>query len=76
MIVFAFLNPHVVSCFFLCLSSFPSCATLSQACLFEVPVTYMGSLGYFPAWGIMLQNGRSSERLLLMGGLVCAACLA
>jgi hypothetical protein len=41
--------------------------------LLEVHVTYLGSLGYFPAWGPLLLNGRSSERLLLMGGPVCAA---
>jgi hypothetical protein len=63
------LNPHVV-CFFLCLASCPNYAILSQA-----PVTYLGSLGYFPAWGLMLPGGRPQESLLLMGGLVCAACL-
>jgi hypothetical protein len=31
-------------------------------------VTYLGSLCYFPTWVPVLPNGRSSERLLLMGG--------
>jgi hypothetical protein len=52
---------------FLCFASCSSCATLSQAGLFEVPVTYLGSLGYFPAWGPVLPYGRPSKRLLLKG---------
>jgi hypothetical protein len=61
---------------FLYLTSCLSYATLSQAGLFEVPVTYRGHLGYFPAWGPLLPDGHPSERLLLMGGSVYAACLA
>jgi hypothetical protein len=61
---------------FLCFTPCLCCATLSQACLFEVPVTYLGSLGYFPAWDPMLPNGRPSERLLLMGCLIYVAYLA
>jgi hypothetical protein len=61
---------------FLYITSCPSCATLSQVGLFVVPVTYLGSLGYFPAWGSVFPNGCPSERLLRMGGPVCAACLA
>jgi hypothetical protein len=36
--------------------------------LFEVPVTYLGSLSFFLFWGPVLPNGRSSKRLLLIGG--------
>jgi hypothetical protein len=36
---------------FLCLASCSSYATLSQVGLFKVPLTYLGSLGYFHAWG-------------------------
>jgi hypothetical protein len=53
---------------FLFLVSYSSCATLLQACLWEVPVTYLASLGYFLAWGPVLSDGRPSETLLLMGG--------
>jgi hypothetical protein len=52
---------------FLCPASCLNCAALSQASLLEVPVTYLGSLRYFPAWGPVLPDGRSLERLLLMG---------
>jgi hypothetical protein len=52
---------------FLCLTSCPSYATLSQVSLLEVLVTYLGSLGYFPAWGPVLPDGHPSERLLLTG---------
>jgi hypothetical protein len=64
----------MLSIAFLYLASCPSYATLSQTGLLEVPVTYRGSLGYFPAWGLMLLDGHPLERLLLMGGPVCAAC--
>jgi hypothetical protein len=40
---------------FLYLTSYPSCATLSQTGLFEVHVSYLGSLGYFPTWGSCCQ---------------------
>jgi hypothetical protein len=53
---------------FLCLAPYPSCATLSQVGLFEVPMIYLGSLGYFTAWGPVLANSYPSKRLLLMGG--------
>jgi hypothetical protein len=61
---------------FLCLASCLSYATLSQAGMFEVPVTYLGFLGYFVAWGPVLPDGHPSKRLLLMGGPVCLAYLA
>jgi hypothetical protein len=61
---------------FLYLASCPSYVTLSQAGLFELPVTYLGSLGYFSTWGLVLLDGCPLKRLLLMGGPVCAACLA
>jgi hypothetical protein len=43
---------------FLCLTTCPCFATLLQAGLLEVPVTYLQSLGYFPAWGPGLPDGR------------------
>jgi hypothetical protein len=61
---------------FLCLASCLSYAVLSHAGLSEVPVTYLGSLGYFPAWGPELPDGRPSESLLVVGGPVCATSLA
>jgi hypothetical protein len=42
---------------FLCLSSCLCYATLLQAGLLEVPVTYLGSLSYFSSWGNMLPDG-------------------
>jgi hypothetical protein len=44
--------------------------------LLEVPAPYLGCVGYFLARGLLLLNGYSSERLMLMGGLECAAFLA
>jgi hypothetical protein len=35
--------------------------------LLEVPVTYLGSFGYFLARGPVLLNGCSSEKLMLTG---------
>jgi hypothetical protein len=43
---------------FLYLASCLNYAILSQAGLFEVPVTNLGSHGYFPAWGPILPDGR------------------
>jgi hypothetical protein len=43
---------------FLCLASCLNYTILSQVGLLEVPVTYLGSLGYFPTWGPMLPDGR------------------
>ena len=57
----------------LCPASSLSCAILSQAGLLKVPVTNLGSLGYFLAWGPMLLNGCSSEKPMLMGvSIVCS----
>jgi hypothetical protein len=53
-----------------------SCAILSQAGLLKVLATYLGSLGYFLARGLVLPNDCSSEKLMLLGGPECAACLA
>jgi hypothetical protein len=61
-----FLNPHVVSCFSLS-HLLSELYNLVAGGLYEVPATYLGSLGYFPAWGPVRSNGRPSERLLLMG---------
>jgi hypothetical protein len=44
------------------------CAILLQAGLLEVPVTYLGSFGYFLARGPVLLNDCSSEKLILTGG--------
>jgi hypothetical protein len=51
----------------LCLASYLSYATLLQVGVLEVPVTYLVSLGYFPAWGPMLPGGHPWKRLLLTG---------
>jgi hypothetical protein len=53
---------------FPCLASSLSCAILSQVGLLEVPTTYLGSLGYFLARGLVLLNGCSSEMVMLNGG--------
>jgi hypothetical protein len=52
----------------LCAASSSSCAILLQAGLLEVPVTNLGSLCYFLAWGSVLPNGCSSEKIMLNGG--------
>jgi hypothetical protein len=59
-----------------CLTSGSSCAILSQTGLLEVPVTYLGSFGYYLARGLVLLNGCSSEKLMLTGGPECTTCLA
>jgi hypothetical protein len=61
---------------FTCLTSSLSCAILSQAGLLEVPVTYLWSFGYFLIRDPVLLNDYSMEKLMLNGGLECAACLA
>jgi hypothetical protein len=43
---------------FLYIASCSNYTILLQAGLPEVPVTYMGALGYFPTWGPMLPDGR------------------
>jgi hypothetical protein len=53
---------------FLCLASCLNYAILLQVGLLEVPMTYLGSLGYFPIWGPVLTDGCPMERLLLTGG--------
>jgi hypothetical protein len=50
------------------LTSELSCVILSHAGLLEVPMTYLGSLGYFLAPGSRVLNCRSSEKLMLNGG--------
>jgi hypothetical protein len=66
MSVFAYFYPGQL--LFLCPASCPSYATLSQAGLLEIPVSYLGSFGYFPARGPVLPNGYPSEKVMLMGG--------
>jgi hypothetical protein len=39
-------------------------------------MTYLGTLDYFLTLGLMLLNGWSSKKLMLLGGLECAAYLA
>jgi hypothetical protein len=46
------------SVIFLYLASCLNYAILSQAGLLEVLVTYLGSLGYVPIWGLLLRDGR------------------
>jgi hypothetical protein len=58
------------------LASSPSCAILLQACLLEVPMTYLGSLEYFLSRGPVLLNGCSLEKLMLMKSSECTDCLA
>jgi hypothetical protein len=65
----------VVSYIFPYLAFSSSCAILSQAGLLEVHAAYWGSLGYFLAQSLLLLNGCSSKRLMLMGGPECALCL-
>jgi hypothetical protein len=43
---------------FLYLASCLDYAMLSPVGLLEVPMTYLGPLGYFPAWGPVLPDGR------------------
>jgi hypothetical protein len=50
------------------LATSSNCAILSQAGLFEVPATYLGSLAYFLARDLMLPNGYSLKKLMLNGG--------
>jgi hypothetical protein len=52
----------------LCPASSLSCAILLQVGLVKVPVTYLVSLDYFLARGLVLLNGCSSEKLMLDGG--------
>jgi hypothetical protein len=59
-----------------CLVSSSSCVILSQVDLLEVPVTYLGSFGYFLIRDPVLLNSCSSEKLILTGGPECTACLA
>jgi hypothetical protein len=61
---------------FFCLVSSLNYVILSQVGLHEVPVTYLGPLGYFPIWGHVWPDGHPYERLLLTGGPVCAVWLA
>jgi hypothetical protein len=58
---------HVVCYLFPCLTFILSCAILSQVDLLEVPAAYQGSLGYFLTQSLLLLNGSSSKRLMLIG---------
>jgi hypothetical protein len=59
--------PHVLNYLFSCLIFSLSYAILSPVGLLEVPAAYQGSLAYFLAQSLLLLNGCSSERLMLMG---------
>jgi hypothetical protein len=41
-----------------------------------VSATNLGYVGYFHAWGPVLPNGYTSEKLMLNEGAECAVCLA
>jgi hypothetical protein len=71
-VCFSVLIPHVVNYFFPDSPLVP----VVHAGLLEVPMNYLGSLGYFLAQGPVLLNGYSPEKLMLMGSPECAACLA
>jgi hypothetical protein len=73
---FLHIYPSSGQMLFPCLTCSSSCAILSQTGLLEVSMTYLGTLDYFLALGLMLLNGWSSKKLMLLGGLECAACLA
>jgi hypothetical protein len=66
-VCFCIVLPSCGQLLFLCPDSYPSCATLSQAGLLEVPTSYLGSFGYFLARGPVLSNGYPSEKQMLMG---------
>jgi hypothetical protein len=53
----------------LCPASTSSCAILSHAGLLEVPMTNLGSLGYFLAQGPVLPYDCSWENLMLNWGV-------
>jgi hypothetical protein len=68
MSVFVYFYPPCGQLFSLYLTSSLSCVILSQAGLLEIPVTYLGSLGYFLTRGPVLPNDCSSEKVMLHGG--------
>jgi hypothetical protein len=68
MSIFCIFLPSCGQSLSLCPTSSSSCAILSQVGLLKVPVTNLGSLGYFLAWGPVLPNGCSSKKLMLNGG--------
>jgi hypothetical protein len=68
MSIFCIFLPSCGQSLSLCPTSSSSCVILSQAGLLKVPVTNLGSLGYFLAWGPVLPNGCSSKKLMLNGG--------
>jgi hypothetical protein len=61
---------------FLYLASCSIYATLSQAGLFQVPVTYLGSLRLFSYLGSRAARWPPLRKAIANGGLVCVACLA
>jgi hypothetical protein len=72
-VFFCIFIPHVVSYFFPYLTTSLSWTILSQVGLLEIPMTYMGSLDYFLAQGLVLPDDCSSKRLMLNeGSRVCS----
>jgi hypothetical protein len=71
-VCFLHVYPSCGQLLFPCLASSSSCVILSQAGLLEVPATYLGSLGYFLAWGPVLPIYCFLKKLMLNGGFrVC-----
>jgi hypothetical protein len=67
MSVFLHVYPSCDQLLFPCLTTSLSCAILSQAGLLEVPVTNLGSLGYFLARGLVFLNDCSLKKPMLNG---------
>jgi hypothetical protein len=70
---FLCIYPSCGQLLFPCLASSLSCTILSQVGLLKIPVTYLGSLGFFLARGPVLLNGCFSKKLMLnRGSTVCS----
>jgi hypothetical protein len=69
-VYFLHVCPSCGQLLFPCLASSLSCAILSYAGLLEVPATYLGSLSYFLARGLVLPNGCSIKKLMINGGSI------
>jgi hypothetical protein len=53
---------------FHCFATCPSCATLSQVGLFELPVTYMGFIGHFFCLGSRVAKWPPLRKSIANGG--------
>jgi hypothetical protein len=76
MSIFCVFLPSCGQLLYLCSASSSNCAILSHASLLVVSATNLGYVGYFHAWGPVLPNGYTSEKLMLNEGAECAVCLA